>query len=163
METNPIDAYRQATVPKRAEPARQNNKADDQQVIEKRLVQQLGEQYRHAELIEISRGSYLIQNKIRLPIFGRQMEMIERNEKSIKNRGYLIMRDKEYYSRGIGLVSKHKYKLDPNMTNYLAQQQAEAAERRNTKMDGSQPSTKDERSLESKARAAQDASVTDGS
>ena len=49
------------------------------------------------------------------------MDMIERNEKSIKNRGYLIMRDKEYYSRGIGLVSKHKYKLDPNMTNYLAQ------------------------------------------
>jgi len=71
-------------------------------------------------LIEISRGSYLIQNKIRLPIFGRAMDMIERNEKSIKNRGYLIMRDKEYYSRGIGLVSKHKYKLDPNMTNYLA-------------------------------------------
>ena len=30
-------------------------------------------------------------------------------------------------------------------------------------MDGSQPSTKDERSLESKARAVQDASVTDGS
>jgi len=34
------------------------------------------------------------------------MSGIERNDKSISNRGYLIMRDKEYYSNKDSLVGK---------------------------------------------------------
>ena len=101
-----MNDFRTQTVPKKAEFATTNNKAEDQQVIEKRLVQQLGDQYRHAELLEISRGSYLIQNNVRLPILGRGMHRIERTEKSISNRGYLIMRDKEYYSSKDSLLGK---------------------------------------------------------
>ena len=95
IESQPMELLRQSDVPKKPEPRRQNNKGDDQKVIEKRLVQQLGDQYAHAELIEISRGSYLIQNNVRLPIFGRSLPRLERNKQSISKRGYLVMRDKE--------------------------------------------------------------------
>ena len=95
IESQPMELLRQSDVPKKPEPRRQNNKGDDQKVIEKRLVQQLGDQYAHAELIEISRGSYLIQNNVRLPIYGRSPPRLERNKQSISKRGYLVMRDKE--------------------------------------------------------------------
>lgn len=64
------------------------------------------------------------------------------------------MRDKEYYSSKDSLLGKQKYRLDPNLKMYVAQQEQEriAAGYTRNQMDVSQPSTKDERSLESKAR-----------
>jgi hypothetical protein len=47
-----------------------NDKADNQAVIERRLVGQLGDHFQHAQLIELSRNSYLISNSVRLPIVG---------------------------------------------------------------------------------------------
>ena len=55
------------------------------------------------------------------------------------------------------MLGKQKYRIDPNVTMYAAQQEAD---RQSTvkQLDITQPSTKDERSVESKVRA-QDSSV----
>ena len=75
----------------------------------------MGERFEHAQLIEISRSSYLISNKVRIPIFGQQIKPKERTEESISKKGYLLMKDAELYSQRIrGPI--HKYKLDPNST-----------------------------------------------
>lgn len=39
-----------------------NDKTENQGVIEKRLVGQLGDRYKHAQLLELSRNNYLISN-----------------------------------------------------------------------------------------------------
>lgn len=76
---------------------------------------QLGERFEHAQLIEISRSSYLISNQVRIPIFGQKIKPTERTEESISKKGYLLMKDAELYSQRIrGPI--HKYKLDPNST-----------------------------------------------
>ena len=49
-----------------------NDKAENQAVIERRLVGQLGDHFQDAQLIELSRNSYLISNRVRLPILGQQ-------------------------------------------------------------------------------------------
>jgi len=53
-----------------------NERAQRQDEIERRLVGQLGDRYKDAQLLEVSEGSYLIRNRIKLPIFGRKMEKI---------------------------------------------------------------------------------------
>ena len=75
-------------------------------MIEKRLVAQLGDRYEHAELIEISRDSYLISNKVRLPIFGRKEKIVERTRDSISKKGYLLKASHQF-------STAHKYVLDP--------------------------------------------------
>ena len=40
------------------------------------VIGQLGDRYKDAQLLEVSEGSYLIRNRIKLPIFGRKMEKI---------------------------------------------------------------------------------------
>lgn len=84
---------------------------------------QLGDRYEHAQLIEISRNSYLISNKVRLPVFGRRENLIERTKDSISKKGYLLMKDSEFLSsqrilgnQNLPIVQQsinHKYVLDP--------------------------------------------------
>ena len=111
------------TIPKKTPVQIFNDKPATQQVIEKRLVGQLGDRYEHAQLIEISRNSYLISNKVRLPVFGRSEPIIERTKESISNKGYLLMKDSEFYTNSrilapgqnlnINQGIAHKYILDP--------------------------------------------------
>lgn len=58
--------------------------------IEKQLLAQLGDRFKHAKLLEVSDGSYLITMDVRLPVFGKQLILKERDKKSILNRGYLL-------------------------------------------------------------------------
>ena len=67
-----------------------NERAQRQDEIERRLVGQLGERYRDARLVEVSEGSYLIQNRIRLPIFGKNIAPIKRNKDNILKKTYLL-------------------------------------------------------------------------
>ena len=67
-----------------------NERAQRQDEIERRLVAQLGDRYRDARLVEVSEGSYLIQNRIRLPIFGSSITRIARTKSSISKRDYLL-------------------------------------------------------------------------
>jgi len=46
--------------------------------IENKLVGQLGDRYKNARLVEISENSYLITCDVRLPIFGKSLQRIER-------------------------------------------------------------------------------------
>lgn len=75
-----------------------NDKADNQAVIEKRLIGQLGEPFQHAQLIELSRNSYLISNQVRLPILGQQQPIHERTKESISRKGFQEMKDTEFYN-----------------------------------------------------------------
>jgi hypothetical protein len=67
-----------------------NERAQRQDEIERRLVAQLGDRYRDARLVEVSEGSYLIQNRIRLPIFGSSVTRVARTKSSISKRDYLL-------------------------------------------------------------------------
>ena len=119
----PPSFFKDTTVPKKMPVQIFNDKPATQQVIEKRLVGQLGDRYEHAQLIEISRNSYLISNKVRLPVFGRKENIIERTEDSISKKGYLHMKDSEFFQSarilggGLNLNTNHplnhKYVLDP--------------------------------------------------
>ena len=66
-----------------------NERAERQDEIERRLVGQLGDRYKDARLIEVSEGSYLIKNMIKLAIFGKTVKPLMRNEDSITNKKYL--------------------------------------------------------------------------
>ena len=61
------------TLPKKTTLNITNHKAADQEVIEKRLVSQLGERYVHANLVELRPNSYLISQQVRLPVFGQSI------------------------------------------------------------------------------------------
>jgi len=50
-------------------------------------------------LLEISENSYLISAEVRLPIFGRTFQPIERTKTSISKRGYLLKLHPEYTNR----------------------------------------------------------------
>lgn len=67
-------------------------------MIEKRLIGQLGDRFQHATLIELSRQSYLISNSVRIPIFGRKANIIERTPESTSKKSYLLMKDSEFYT-----------------------------------------------------------------
>lgn len=125
-------ARESAALPKK--PALQifNDKTANQQVIEKRLVGQLGERFVHADLIEINRNSYLISNRVRMPVFGRSVKPIERTEESISRKGYLLMKDSEFYTSsrvftnqvfGVSNALQHKYVLDPVAFVVISQQE----------------------------------------
>ena len=91
-------------------------------MIEKRLVSQLGDRYVHANLIELRPNSYLISQHVRLPVFGRKVNPIERTDESISRKGFLLMKDQEFYTStrvfgnqvfGVSNAHQHKYVLDP--------------------------------------------------
>lgn len=48
-----------------------NTKEQKQDEIERQLVGQLGDRFKHARLLEVSENSYLISHGVRLPIFGQ--------------------------------------------------------------------------------------------
>ena len=113
-----------------------NHKAADQQVIEKRLVSQLGDRYVHANLIELRPNSYLISQNVRLPIFGRSVKPIERTDESMSRKGYHMMKDREFISStrvfgnqdfGFTNAQHHKYVLDPVASLVMQHNQAAAA------------------------------------
>ena len=99
-------------------------------MIEKRLVTQLGERYTHASLIELRPNSYLISQHVRLPVFGQSAALVERTKESVTNKGYLEMKDKEFYTAQnsnlygnpyFGMhATAHKYVLDPVATLVLS-------------------------------------------
>ena len=67
-----------------------NERAQRQDEIERRLVGQLGDRFKDAKLLEVSEGSYLIQNRIKLPIFGRTINPVIRTKSSIDKRSFLL-------------------------------------------------------------------------
>lgn len=54
-------------------PGASNNRDQKQGEIEKYLLNQLGDRFKHAKLLEVSEGSYLITMDVRLPVFGKSM------------------------------------------------------------------------------------------
>ena len=89
-----------------------NERAERQDEIERRLVGQLGDRYKDARLIEVSEGSYLIKNMIKLAIFGSKVVPLKRSEDSITNKKYLRELTKGDVSR--------KYVLEKNNHNKAA-------------------------------------------
>lgn len=71
-KSSPPAFFRDAKVPKQRKLKVFSDKISNQEVIEKRLVGQLGDRFQHAQLVEIYRNSYLISNRVKLPIFGRK-------------------------------------------------------------------------------------------
>ena len=59
-------ARESGAIPKKTTLNITNHKAADQEVIEKRLVRQLGDRYVHANLIELRPNSYLISQQVDL-------------------------------------------------------------------------------------------------
>jgi len=53
-------------------------KFKNQKKFEKSVIGTLPQEYKHAKLIEITETSYLIRNEVRLPILGKQIRMVER-------------------------------------------------------------------------------------
>ena len=61
-----------------------NERAQRQDEIERRLVGQLGDRFKDAKLMEVSEGSYLIQNRVKLPIRGLPMRLLSRTKANTK-------------------------------------------------------------------------------
>jgi len=61
--------------------------------LEKQLLAQLGDRFKHAKLLEVSEGSYLITMDVRLPVFGKAVILKNRDKKSILNKGHLLNQD----------------------------------------------------------------------
>lgn len=80
---------------KSAGPAIFQDKTENQEVIERRLVGQLGDRYTNAHLLELSRNNYLISNRVRLPVFGQAANLIERDKDSIGRVNFVKMKDEE--------------------------------------------------------------------
>lgn len=111
-----------ATAPKHMPAQVFNDKADNQGAIERRLVGQLGDRYKHAELLELSRNNYLISHRVRLPVLGRSCMLIEPSKENLARTGYQRMKDVEFYSSrrlanptmsNLTNVSLQRYVLDP--------------------------------------------------
>ena len=66
-----------------------NERAERQEQIERRLVGQLGDRYKDARLIEVSEGSYLIKNIIKLAVLGKNVRPLKRSKDSITKKAYL--------------------------------------------------------------------------
>jgi hypothetical protein len=60
----------------------------------------LGDRFKHAKLLEVSEGSYLITMDVRLPVFGKALNIDKRDMKSIlrDKAGYLLKRDAQKYT-----------------------------------------------------------------
>jgi hypothetical protein len=61
----------------------------------------------------------LISNKVRIPVFGKKANIIERTPASISKKGYLLMKDSEFYTNprimtanGFRNLANHRYVLD---------------------------------------------------
>jgi hypothetical protein len=65
-------------------------------------------------LLEISENSYLITTDVRLPIFGRPFQPIERTKTSISKRGYLLKLHPEYTNK-----KRRKNMMDQTVTKNL--------------------------------------------
>ena len=76
-----------------------NTKELKQNIIEKNLVGSLGDRFKNARLLEVSENSYLITTDVRLPILGKQFQIIERTKSSISKRAYLLNKNPEYTNR----------------------------------------------------------------
>lgn len=50
-------------------------------------------------MLEISENSLLISQNIRLPVFGKPYQLIERTKSSISKRGYLLKKHPEYTNK----------------------------------------------------------------
>ena len=75
-----------------------NAREQKQNDVEKQLLAQLGDRFKHAKLLEVSEGSYLITMDVRLPVFGKAMSLAQRDNKSILNRGYLLTQNPQKYT-----------------------------------------------------------------
>lgn len=98
-----------------------NERAQRQEEIERRLVGQLGERFKNAQLLEVSEGSYLIQNQIKLPIFGKSIAPITRTKSSISKRAFLL-------NSGAYNTNLRKYVLDKNRSLYIQEQMKNEAD-----------------------------------
>jgi len=61
-------------------------------------VSQLGERFTHANLIELRPNSYLISQHVRLPVFGRPAQIVERSKETMSKKEFLTMKDNEWYT-----------------------------------------------------------------
>ena len=86
-----------------------NERAQRQDEIERRLVGQLGDRFKNAQLLEVSEGSYLIKNRIRMPIIGLRVNPILRTKSSISKRDYLLS------SKIYAQTSQKAYVMDKNL------------------------------------------------
>lgn len=96
-----------------------NERAQRQEEIEKRLVGQLGDRYKDAQLLEVSEGSYLIRNHIKLPLFGSSIKLLQRT-KATTSTHYLK-------NKKLGLFNAadlSKYVLDMSSSSQQPQQAA---------------------------------------
>lgn len=59
-------------------------------------MEQLGERYKNAKLLEVNENSYLIAQDIRLPVIGKQTFIHERNKFNISKKAYLLKVHPEY-------------------------------------------------------------------
>ena len=62
----------------------------------------------------------MISNSVRIPIFGRKANIMERTEENVSKKNYLLMKDGEFYANprllgqaGFSNPANHKYVLDP--------------------------------------------------
>ena len=83
--------------------------------MESFLLNQLGDRFKHAKLLEVSDGSYLITMDVRLPVFGKALTIEKRDMKSIlrDKAGYLLKRDEQKYTsqrNRVGLDEKQESK-----------------------------------------------------
>ena len=93
-----------------------NTREAKQSEVESFLLNQLGERFKHAKLLEVSDGSYLITMDVRLPVFGKALSIEKRDMKSIlrDRAGYLLKRDAQKYTTSqrnrVGLDEKQESK-----------------------------------------------------
>ena len=111
-----------------------SDKTYNQDVIQKRLVGQLGERFEHAQLIELQRGAYLISNRVRLPVFGKKAPILERTDENMTREGFRAVKEAEHLAwsdaaRGAlglhtNLAVSYKYVLDPVTSLVMKKQEA---------------------------------------
>ena len=83
--------------------------------MESFLLNQLGNRFKLAKLLEVSDGSYLITMDVRPPVFGKALTIEKRDMKSIlrDKAGYLLKRDEQKYTsqrNRVGLDEKQESK-----------------------------------------------------
>ena len=76
-----------------------NDRENKQNEVERQVMGQFGDRFKHAKLLEISENSYLISHSIRLPILGKAHSIIERTKSSISKRAYLLKYHPEYTNK----------------------------------------------------------------
>ena len=94
-------------------PGASNNRDSKQSEIEKYLLGQLGDRFKHAKLLEVSEGSYLITMDVRLPVFGKALTLANRDKKSILNQGYLLTQNAQKYT-------SQRNRVDSNTVEHLS-------------------------------------------